>query len=84
MPPDAAAGPAAADRRHALSAHLTAVCARAQVLQRRVARMEGIADRDRERLAVGLAAIPASARAIGAALARLPPPAGPPPPARSR
>jgi hypothetical protein len=62
-----------AENRDQLSSHLTVIRAQTQILQRRVARMDGLAPHDRARLDVGLAAIFASSAAISTRLAHLPP-----------
>ena len=62
-----------ADGRDLLYSYLTVICAQTQILQRRVARLDGLAARDRERLDIGLAAIFTSATAMSTTLAHLPP-----------
>ncbi len=51
-------------RRHELLSALTVICAQTQLLQRRLARMDGFAESDRARLGKGLAAILTAARAL--------------------
>jgi hypothetical protein len=62
-----------AEHRDQLASHLTVIRAQTQLLQRRIARMDGLAPHDRARLDVGLAAIFASSGAISSRLAHLPP-----------
>jgi hypothetical protein len=62
-----------AESRHQLYSYLTVIEAQTQILQRRVAHMDGLTPRDRERLDVGLAAIFTSSAAISTTLAHLPP-----------
>jgi hypothetical protein len=59
-------------RHHELLTALTIICAQTQLLQRRLARMDGFAESDRARLGKGLAAILTAARALTASARQVP------------
>jgi hypothetical protein len=58
--------------RHELLSALTVICARTQLLQRQLARMDGFTESDRARLGKGLAAILTAARALTASTRKVP------------
>jgi hypothetical protein len=73
MPSDSGGGFGDAHRlRHDLVSALTIICGQTQLLQRRLGRMDGLADGDRQRLEAGLAMILTAARALDATIAELP------------